>query len=212
MVRTPWIFKQIYPACTWRLPTDEKVIYLTFDDGPTPEVTEWTLNALAQFDAKATFFVLGKNVEKYPDIVSATLASGHRIGNHSFSHPNGWEVETPEYLRNVQEGAEALQKITGEQPDLFRPPYGRMKFSQYKKLKKEYQIVMWHIIGGDFVQDYSPEKVLENLEKYAAPGSVIVLHDSVKCGPKMKYALPKFLENFSKQGYSFESIPSFSGS
>jgi peptidoglycan/xylan/chitin deacetylase (PgdA/CDA1 family) len=200
-VKTPAYLKKIFSAMTWDLPAGDKNLYLTFDDGPTPGVTEFALDALAAAGAKATFFCLGSKAEAHPELMARIAAEGHAIGNHSYSHPNGWKTRDAEYLSDVERAAAVIPSR------LFRPPYGRIKITQIEALRSQYHIVMWDVIGGDFDEDISRERCLQNMLDNAKPGSIIVLHDSPKSAEKMKYALPRVLEHFSQQGYSFVTVP-----
>jgi peptidoglycan/xylan/chitin deacetylase (PgdA/CDA1 family) len=177
------------------------VIYLTFDDGPTPRVTEWVLNLLEKYNAKATFFCVGENVEKHRAILEKVQSKGHRIGNHGMRHENGWEVDTNTYLKSYSETQNLIAT------DLFRPPYGRIKNIQAKELMKlGVKIVMWDVISGDFDTSIRPQKCLANVLKHTQNGSIVVFHDSEKAFPNLSFALPKMLDHFSKKGYRFEHL------
>lgn len=197
---------RMWPGRTWRMPTREKILYLTFDDGPTPEITPWVLDQLDAWQAKATFFCIGKNAQAEPEILKATAAKGHAIGNHTQNHLNGWKTKTATYLENVAVGEESLQTVLGAETKLFRPPYGKAGRRAARALQKRYQLIMWDVMSADFVQGASAEAVTQNVLKNARPGSIIVFHDSVKCREKMEYALPRVLEHFSQRGYRFEAI------
>lgn len=198
--KSPKIIKALYSQLTWEIPNTENKIYLTFDDGPTPEITDWTLDILKQFNIKATFFCLGQNVEKYPKIYQRILDEGHATGNHSFSHPSGWKTNDADYFDDI----ERSQKLINSK--LFRPPYGRITKSQAKHLKEQYSIIMWSVLSGDFDVKISPEKCLENVIKHTKSGSIIVFHDSEKAAPNLKYALPKAIENLMERGFVFDSL------
>lgn len=201
LVKTPFWLRLLFPNYLWRKSLDEKVIYLTFDDGPTPRVTEWVLNQLEKNNAKATFFCVGENVEKHRAILETVQSKGHRIGNHGMRHENGWEVDTNTYLKSYSE----TQKLIAT--DLFRPPYGRIKNRQAKELMKlGVKIVMWDVISGDFDTSIRPEKCLTNVLKLTQNGSIVVFHDSEKAFPNLSFALPKMLDHFSKKGYRFEHL------
>lgn len=211
--KTPQWLKALYPECLWKVDTDKKVLYLTFDDGPIPEVTPWVLDELMKYKAKATFFCIGKNIDENPDIFKRIIAEGHSIGNHTYNHYNGWKYVNREYYENVEQGAEALARHLHPSPvtrhpslPLFRPPYGKLKPSQYKHLKDKYRIVMWDVLTLDYSLQVSKTKVLNTAIKHAAPGSIIVFHDSLKAQPKLQYALPKVLEHFSALGYTFAAL------
>lgn len=185
----------------WRVPSQEKVVYFTFDDGPTPVVTEKTLEILKQFNAKATFFCLGRNVDRYPELLQKILDDGHRVGNHSYSHIKGFLTKTDTYEEDVQLATKHIKS------KLFRPPYGRIRRAQARRLAKTYQIVMWEILSHDYNRNISPKKCTKNVLKNVKPGSIIVFHDSIKAAPNLLASLPVCLKTLSKKGYRFESIP-----
>lgn len=202
----------MFPNYVWDIATTNKVLYLTFDDGPTPEVTNWTLDILKQYDAKATFFCIGANVEKHPDIFKSIIKDGHTIGNHTQNHIKGWKTKTKVYLKEVKDAQTTiysnLKNLNASKVTLFRPPYGQIKPKQGKKLiELGYQIIMWDVLSFDWEQDLSEEKCLENVISKSKEGSIIVFHDSVKASKNMMYALPKVLDIFSKKGYKFKSLP-----
>jgi peptidoglycan-N-acetylglucosamine deacetylase len=200
LVRTPRLIQSLIPNYTWSIPTDEKVMYLTFDDGPIPEVTPWVLETLKKFNAKATFFCVGDNVNKNPTIFQQVLSEGHAIGNHTFSHINGWNSDNIPYFHDVRHCAKLVKST------LFRPPYGRLTPKQTQFLTRHYDIVMWDVLSGDFDQDISKEDCLKNVISAAKRGSIIVFHDSLKAAERMMYALPRVLEYFAAKGYRFENL------
>ncbi len=206
-VRPNLLMRKFYPSAIWRVPTKEKKIFLTFDDGPIPEITPWVLSTLKQFNAKATFFCIGANIEKHPDIFQQIISEGHSVGNHTYHHLNGWKTKTKEYLENIEKCktamANAHQPSTTNHQPFFRPPYGRMKQSQYSILNTQYSIVMWDVLSGDFDEKLSAEKCLKNVITKTREGSIVVFHDSIKAQKNLFYALPKFLEHFSKKGFEF---------
>ena len=208
-VKTPLLAKKVLPNYIWDMPTHDKVVYLTFDDGPTPDITEWTLKVLASYNAKATFFCIGNNIKKHPDIFQQTINHGHAIGNHTYSHVKGWKTKTKDYIDNV-ELCEAV--ITNQIPNssvvnLFRPPYGQIKPSQGKKLMAMgYQIIMWDVLSFDWDKNTNQKTCFENVKENAANGSIIVFHDSVKASKNMMYALPQVLDYFSKREYAFKPL------
>lgn len=211
-VKTPSLAKKMFPNYIWDMPThDDKVIYLTFDDGPTPDITEWTLKVLASYNAKATFFCIGNNIKKHPDIFQETISQGHVIGNHTYNHLKGWKTKLEDYLKEVEETKQLIDaycpKTMVTASDLFRPPYGQIKPSQGKKLMSMgYQIIMWSVLSFDWDKNVTPETCFENVKENATNGSIIVFHDSVKASKNMMYALPKVLDYYSKQGYKFNPL------
>jgi peptidoglycan/xylan/chitin deacetylase (PgdA/CDA1 family) len=204
LVKTPWLLKKFYPQnLIWDKSRDKKIIYLTFDDGPIPIVTPFVLEILKKFNAKATFFCIGDNINKHQDIFFQLKADGHAIGNHTYNHLNGWKSDNKKYLDNILK----CQELT--QTDLFRPPYGRIKKSQIKNLEskiKNQKIIMWDVLSGDFDTQLSPEKCLKNVLKHTKNGSIVVFHDSLKAFDRLKYTLPKALAHWQAQGYEFHSI------
>jgi len=203
LVQTPRLVQLFFRNWVWSFSKKEKALYLTFDDGPTPEVTEWTLNELKKHDAKATFFCIGKNVVQYPKIYQKIIDQGHSIGNHTHNHLKGLKTTTEEYLDNIAKAELVLQNNS----KLFRPPYGKFKRSQAKKLRKKgYKIIMWDVLSADFDTTISPEKCLENVIRYTDNGSIIVFHDSVKARKNLYFTLPKIVEYYTEKGYAFKSI------
>lgn len=200
---SPFWLKALYPRYTWHIPTTEKEIFLTFDDGPIPDITEFVLYTLKQFEAKATFFCIGDNVKKHPSVFTQILDQGHSVGNHTFNHMNGWKSEDQEYLANI----DLCEKQLNLKTNLFRPPYGRMKKSQSRLLPETKEIIMWDVLSGDFSAAVKPETCLEKSIKYARPGSIVLFHDSLKAAKNMQYTLPRFLDHFSKKEYQFKALP-----
>ena len=200
LVKTPKLIQNIFPHFVWKIPTNEKKLYLTFDDGPIPEVTPWVLEQLERYNATATFFTVGENVAKHPDIFESVLEAGHSCGSHTFNHLSGWSTDNLPYFLNVRKGA------TLTRSSLFRPPYGRIKPSQITFLQRHYQIIMWDVLSGDFDSKLSKEQCLENVMLSTESGSIIVLHDSLKSQDKLKYVLPRMLAHFTDLGFSFEGI------
>lgn len=203
-VRTPKFIQKLMPAYTWRLSGEEQVLYLTFDDGPIPEVTPWILEQMRTYDAKATFFCVGDNVRKHPEVFRKVISDGHTVGNHTFNHLNGWKTDDAVYLENVRKCAELVPG------NLFRPPYGRLRRSQRKQLQHTYRLIMWDVLSGDFDPSTSPEQCRDQIIKYARPGSVIVMHDSLKSIRNLRVALPAILAYFTARGYRFEAIRNMS--
>lgn len=205
-VKTPIVARKLFPNYIWNVPTNNKELFLTFDDGPTPEITNWVLQTLDKFQAKATFFCIGSNISKYPTIFKNIISEGHTVGNHTQNHVKGWNTKTKTYVNEVK----LTQKEIGqfiEPNSLFRPPYGKLKPKQGKRLIEEgYQIVMWDILSFDWQKELEKEQCLDNVISKSKEGSIIVFHDSVKASKNLKYALPKTLEHFSKLGYEFKAL------
>lgn len=195
----PKFIRRALPSIIWRIESDD-TIYLTFDDGPTPGVTEWVLDTLAKYDANATFFVLGKNAEQYPDLHQRILAAGHKVGNHTYSHQKGWEMSLERYMEDVDFANQMLRS------DLFRPPYGRIKPSQARKLSERYNIILWDVLSRDYSRYVSPRKCLRAVTDNMRPGSIVVFHDSVKSWRNLRYALPRVLDAIQKKGWKCRSI------
>lgn len=206
-VKTNSIIKKIFRNYIWDIPNTENKIYLTFDDGPIPEITEWVLEELKKYNAKATFFCIGNNIEKYPYVFTKVINEGHSIGNHTFNHLNGWKTPTEEYLENFKQCEALISNLKSATCNLFRPPYGKIKLSQSKKIRQlGYKIIMWDILSVDYDSTITPQKCLENVVENASSGSIIVFHDSIKAFPNLEYTLPRVLENLSKKGFVFEAI------
>jgi peptidoglycan/xylan/chitin deacetylase (PgdA/CDA1 family) len=202
-VRTPWWLKKVYGQCIWNLSPAKKNIYLSFDDGPHPTATNFVLNELDKYNAKATFFCIGKNVAAHENVYQKIIDSGHSIGNHTYNHLNGWKTQNDLYLENILQAKKYIHS------NLFRPPYGRIKKSQVKLLRtfnSDLRVIMWSVLSGDFDAGISSEKCFENVVHHAGSGSIIVFHDSEKAFKHLTYALPKVLEYYSKRGYMFEKI------
>lgn len=199
---SPFWLKSYFSDYVWHIPTSEKVIYLTFDDGPIPNVTEFVLETLEKYCAKATFFCIGNNIIKNPNIFEKLVSMGHSVGNHTFNHLNGWENTNEYYIGNIAQCDESLNIET----QLFRPPYGRIKGSQARELKHK-NIIMWDVLSGDFSPKVSPERCLKKTIRYSKPGSIVLFHDSIKASKNMQFTLPRYLEHFQNLGYRFESIP-----
>ena len=186
----------------WDIPsTQNKILYLTFDDGPTTAATHWILSALDEYSAKATFFCVGENVAKHPEIYAALTDKGHAVGNHTYNHLNGWKTETADYINNVAKAGGLIQSR------LFRPPYGKIKRSQARALKyKGFHIILWSVLTYDFDKGLNTDDAWENILKYTRPGSIIVFHDHLKAFDNLRELLPKTLEYFKLQGYVFKKI------
>jgi peptidoglycan-N-acetylglucosamine deacetylase len=202
-VKSPWWLKGIYPSLIWRLPADGKTLYLTFDDGPHPSITPFVLEELRRCDARATFFCIGNNVQQYPQIYRRILMEGHRVGNHTQDHLNGWKVGDRRYLENIRSAAQRIDS------NLFRPPYGRISLFQSALLRSSslrYKIIMWDVLSADFDRSLTGERCARNVIKYAKAGSIVVFHDSEKALDRLKFALPAVLQHFSGLGYRFSGI------
>ena len=209
--KTNFLIKKIFRNYVWDIPNAENKIYLTFDDGPTPEITEWVLEQLKIDQVKATFFCIGKNIANNPDLFSKIITEGHSIGNHTYNHLNGWNTSNEEYLENITlcqfQILNVKSNICNLQSGIFRPPYGKIKKAQSKKLRRlGYKIIMWDVLSADFDQNISPEKCLENVLLNVKSGSVIVFHDSVKAFRNLEYSLPKSLEILKNRGFKFDVI------
>ena len=208
-VKTPWWVKKIYPSYIWNIKTDKNILYLTFDDGPHPEITLFVLDLLKKFNAKATFFCIGKNVVAYPEVFQQICEEGHAVGNHTFCHLNGWKTKDEDYLNDISEAA----KVIGS--GLFRPPYGKITTYQANRLRNAMgvgnpEVIMWDVLSADFDTDITPEKSVKNVLKNARPGSIIVFHDSEKAYPRLETALPATLDYFMRKGYQFERLSKIS--
>jgi len=209
-IKTHWLIKKIFSGFVWHLPTSRKTVYLTFDDGPTPEITSWTLELLKKHNAKATFFCIGENIAKHPELYKEILQYGHAVGNHTQNHLNGWQTDLKTYIENV----DLCEKAIGEyqlnnenSAKLFRPPYGKLNRQQFQQLKKKgYKIIMWDILSADFDTKISPEQCAENVLKNIQSGTIIIFHDSIKASTNLKYALPKTLNYLQENGYEMQAI------
>ncbi len=197
--KPPKFLRNLMPGLVWEIPGGGDV-YLTFDDGPTPGVTEWILDELARWDARATFFCLGRNVEAHPDLYARIVDEGHRVGNHTHSHTDGWGCDAARYVADVDRAAGAIDS------HLFRPPYGRISPREAKVLAERYRIVMWNIISRDYNRGLSPRGCLANVVRHVEPGDIVVFHDSVKAFKNMSYALPRTLEYLHARGMRSRAI------
>ncbi len=202
LAKTPRFIQRLFPNLIWRIPTDEKVIYLSFDDGPIPQLTPWVLDELAKYNAKASFFCVGENVNRYPDLYNRIIEEGHSVGNHTHNHLNGWKTDNRPYLRNVKSCSQSMET------SLFRPPYGKLRPKQVQILSKKYKIIMWDVLSGDFDQNITKEDCYENVIQNIGPGSIVVFHDNLKAEERLKYTLPKVLSDLSKEGYTFQNLES----
>ncbi|MDR0954762.1 MAG: polysaccharide deacetylase family protein [Rikenellaceae bacterium] len=197
--KPPLLLKRLFPAVIWEFP-ESREVFLTFDDGPTPEITPWVLDQLREYGFKATFFCLGKNVEQHPEIFQRILDEGHAVGNHTYSHQKGWEMKTWRYIEDVDFADDLIHS------NLVRPPYGRIKPAQARRLSERYRIVLWSVLSRDYSSLVSPRKCLKNVTKHVQGGSIILFHDSKKAFRNLKYALPRVLQFLKEQGYSCAPI------
>ena len=206
-VKTNKVIKKIFNNLVWDIPNSENKIYLTFDDGPIPSVTEWVLDLLKSEGIKVTFFCIGDNIKKYPEIYKRILTEGHQIGNHTFNHLNGWKTKTNYYIENFKLCETEHSKLNPEHSFLFRPPYGKIKPSQSKEIRQlGYKMIMWDVLSYDFDQNISEEECLKNVISNTSQGSIIVFHDSLKAEKNLKYALPKAIQILKNKGFVFDVI------
>lgn len=211
LVKTPEFVQRMFPRRYWALSKKQHSVYLTFDDGPIPEVTPWVLSVLKKQQAKATFFCIGDNIQKHPEIFKTILEDGHNIGNHTYNHLNGRKTNSLNYINNVQKAEETILKFEDVKPPkymkLFRPPYGKLTSTQAKILQKNgYKIIMWDVLSADFDQTISEEKCLQNVLNNIQAGAIVVFHDSLKAEKKLRYVLPKILNYISEKGWDCRSI------
>lgn len=206
--KTPGFVKTLFPNFVWNINTDTKELYLTFDDGPTPEITDWVLKTLKNHNAKATFFCIGNNIEKHPEIFQNIINEDHTIGNHTFNHLKGWKHKTKDYIKDVLETKTAINKFQlSNGQKLFRPPYGKFKAKQSQQLQKlGYKIILWDVLSYDWDKSVAKEACLKNITSAAKEGSIIVFHDSVKASLNLKYVLPEILEYYTRRGFVFKSL------
>jgi peptidoglycan/xylan/chitin deacetylase (PgdA/CDA1 family) len=202
-VTTPWWLRKLFTGRTWDISSKEKIIYLTFDDGPHPVITPAVLTELNKYEAKATFFCIGDNVKKFPGIHQQVISEGHAVGNHTMHHINGWNTADSAYTDDIA----AAQKYIDS--NLFRPPYGRLKNSQLREIKQRWphlKTIMWSVLAGDWVTTLDKEQCFQQVRNAVYPGCIIVLHDSEKANQRMSYVLPKLLQYFTEKGYKFKKI------
>jgi peptidoglycan/xylan/chitin deacetylase (PgdA/CDA1 family) len=199
-VRPPYLLRTLYARGIWRKDAAEKKLYLTFDDGPIPVVTPWVLDVLKTACIEATFFCVGENVQKHPEIYQRIINENHAVGNHTHHHINGWKTTLPDYIANVEKCAAYVTT------NLFRPPYGRIRKAQQRKLETQYSIVMWDVLSGDYDRQTSPEQCLQNVVTHVRNGSIILFHDSLKAQQNMQYALPRFIDDAKEKGYEFGKL------
>ena len=196
----PTVYRKIFPGTVWRLPREEKTVFLTFDDGPIPEVTEFVLDTLRERNIKATFFCVGDNVRKHPDLFRKVMEEGHLVGNHTFNHLQGLYTTSRNYIRNVEKADELIKS------PLFRPPHGILRYTQFITLRRKFKIVFWDVVTRDYNRKLSGEDVLGIVRKYTRNGSIIVFHDSLKAEKNIRYALPRAIDYLMSEGYKFEVI------
>lgn len=196
----PLLYRVLFPECVWRLHNNDKTVYLTFDDGPIPEVTPWVLDLLDSYNIKATFFCVGDNVKRNPELFQEIKRRGHSVGNHSMNHLQGIKTTSRRYLRNVAEANELIDS------PFFRPPHGLLRWEQASVLREHYTIIMYDVVSRDYNRKLTGEQVLNIVKRYTRQGSIIVFHDSLKAEKNMKYALPRAIEWLKEQGYKFERL------
>lgn len=196
--QVPEIFRYLYPKALWRMNPKEKAVYLTFDDGPIPVVTPWVVDLLGEYGIKATFFMVGDNVHKFPQEYKYVVENGHRVGNHTFNHVKGLFTSTDKYIENVDQADAFIHS------NLFRPPHGLLNHKQYNELSKRYRFVMWDLVTRDYSLHMYGEDVLANVKKFVRNGSIITFHDSLRAERNLRYALPRAIEWLLEQGYSFK--------
>ncbi|NHN27455.1 polysaccharide deacetylase family protein [Flavobacterium jejuense] len=206
-IKIPSFIQYLFPNYSWKIKNTEQKIFLTFDDGPIPQVTEWVLDILKKENIKATFFCIGDNIKKNPQIFKRIAQENHSIGNHTFNHLKGWKTNTKDYLENFNLCKIEIESFDLANHKLFRPPYGKIKKQQAKRIKAEgYQIIMWDVLSYDFDQNITPENCLKNVVKNTTTGSIIVFHDSLKAKKNLEYALPKAIQELKEKGFVFETI------
>lgn len=204
--QVPPFIPKIFPQFLWRHNSNQKVVYLTFDDGPVPGATDFILSQLEKWNQKATFFMVGENVNKHPQLARSVLEGGHQIGNHTQNHLNGFRVSTEDYLKNVTQGQETFLRHLGMVPTLFRPPYGQIKPSQWRKLQEDFTLVMWDVLSGDFDQNQSAKTCFQKTCNYTRNGSIVIFHDQQKTMKVMREVLSSYLDFISSEGYITKTL------
>ena len=204
--KTPRIVKKIFPELVWSKTTARKEVYLTFDDGPVPEITEFVIELLKQYEASATFFCVGHNVQKHPEVFQSVVESGFSVGNHTFHHLNAWKTTSDIYLKDLKDCAIELNLEYGDSKALFRPPYGRVTRKIVQAIATQYEIIMWDNLTGDFDQTLHPETCFKRAIENTTPGSIVTFHDSVKAARNLRFVLPRYLDHFVELGYSFKAL------
>ena len=195
------IGKTFLPTLTWRRSEDTKVVYLTFDDGPHPDITRWVIQELDKVGAKASFFVVGENAQTYPDVLSELEKNGHSIGNHTYHHLKGWGISTAAYIQDIEQCNDVIHEKR-----LFRPPFGRINFGAIKPLSKEFEIVMWDVLTKDYLKGLNTKKAQKRIQRATKTGSIIVFHDSIKANLNLKVLLPDYLQFLAKEGYEMRAL------
>lgn len=199
-----WPFRVLFPKLHWKVKTNEKVIYLTFDDGPIPEITPWVLETLDKYNVKATFFMVGNNVAQNPNEFQQVVDAGHVVANHTFNHSRGKQLTVEQYLEEI---AQCEQVLKGHNTKMmFRPPNGSFTKAQRKEILKKYKIIMWDLLTGDFDKNRTAEDILKTSIKLTSKGSIVLMHDSVKAWDRVRYLLPNYLEHFLAKGYKFKTL------
>ena len=201
LIKSPKILQRLFDDFLWKIETNEKVIYLTFDDGPHHVITPWIIDLMNQYNAKGTFFLIGDAVKRNPELYQLYKTNGHQIGNHTYRHINGLRSRKKNYLEEIAQCAEFVDS------SLFRPPYGQINLRSIREIKKKYKVVMWDVLSWDFDNETSSEICLSNVIKYTKEGSIVVFHENEKSMKNIMYALPKVLDHFTKLGYQFKAIP-----
>ncbi len=218
--KTPGFVKTLFPNFIWNINTANKELYLTFDDGPTPEITDWVLQTLKSYEAKATFFCIGKNIKENPEVFWEILKNEHSVGNHTYWHSKGWKTKSNAYITEIDFTNELIETYINKyekkilkskseisNPKIFRPPYGKFKTKQAKQLQKQgYKIVMWDVLSYDWDKSVSEEASFNNVISASKEGSIIVFHDSVKASRNLRYVLPKVLDYYSERGFQFKAL------
>ncbi len=204
--KTPWWLKKAFPkSFIWEMPPSrEPTVYITFDDGPHPTATPFVLGLMDQYDAKATFFCVGHNVYKYPDVYQQIITKGHSPANHTYNHMNGWMTPTDTYIDNIYQAATYIQS------PLIRPPYGKLRPSQWRRLlhaPTDWKVIMWDVLSADFDHEITPQQCLDNVLQHIRPGSIVLFHDSEKSWQRMSYALPRVMEYCKNKGWKMKAIP-----
>lgn len=201
LIKSPKILQYLFADFLWKIDTNEKVIYLTFDDGPHPVITPWIIDLMNKYNAKGTFFLIGDAVSRHPDLYQLYKANGHQVGNHTYKHIKGWLSRKKNYLKEIAKCAKIVES------NLFRPPYGQINLQAIQEIKKKYKVVMWDVLSWDFDTKTSAKTCLSNVINSSKEGSIIVFHENEKSIKNIMYALPKVLEHFTKLGYEFKAIP-----